>query len=458
MQLRLTRILATVALTVALFGQNAQGWYPYGERYTQWQKDRPMVFAGLHNSVPRDRLPERIARFKAAGLNTFIWGKPAKALHFFQAAQEAGLAWACWGRGGPAAITQAMKIPGNAFIMTGDEPNEKQPEDLVEIAELIGWVRKTYPKTVAFANLSIPSINHDVYIKKCQPDVFSFDHYPLQRDGATHDNYLFDLAWGRQTSMRYRLPYWMYLQSFGRKAKKPSYAYRNPDEADVRFLVFTFLAHGGTGIQWFMYYGYEDSMVMDSRVRKVGSAPSDSQKYENSYPTRSWFAIRDVAPEVKVLSRAIVNLRPKGKIGYVGNGLLWDHEAPGYPIPPTIPFRNKRFVGRKALRSIKILDKDKGKKNLGAMVGFLDDQGGQEYFMVVNLQHGAKMSKMDGLRTVRLVFNRSVEKIERLNRLTGRVEVLRTKGIRGRRTLDVRLEGGTGDLFKWSNGKPWALR
>ena len=26
------------------------------------------------------------------------------------------------------------------------------------------------------------------------------------------------------------------------------------------------------------------------------------------------------------------------------------------------------------------------------------------------------------------------------------------------RTLDILLEGGTGDLFKWSNGKPWTLR
>jgi len=452
MQRRRTRILAMMALTAMFCGHEALGWYPYGERYTQWQKDRPMVFAGLHNSVPRDHLPERIARFKAAGLNTFIWCKPANALHFFRAAQEAGLAWACWGRGGEKAITQAMKIPGNAFVMAGDEPGDKDPKEIAEIARLTKWVRKTYPGTIAFANLSITKANHDVYIKKCQPDVFSFDHYPLLRDGGISEHYLFDLAWGRQTSMRYRLPYWIYLQSYGRKEQQ---AYRIPDQADIRFLVFTFLAHGGTGIQWFMYYGYEEDMVMDSQVRDPGRTPSEKHTYETSYPTRSWFAVRDVAPEVRVLSRAIVHLRPKGNVAYVGNGLLWDRKAPGYPnYNPVIPFRNERFKGRGALRSIKILDKE----NLGAMVGFFDDEAGQEYFMVVNLQHGAKMSKMDGLKTLRLVFNRNVEKIERLNRLTGRVEVLRTKAARGRRTLDVRLEGGTGDLFKWSDGKPWTLR
>ena len=452
MQAKCTRILVTAAMAVVLLAQNASGWYPYSQRYAQWQKTRPMLFAGLHNSVPRDRVPERIARFKAAGLNTFIWCKPANALHFFQAARDAGLAWACWSRGGEAVITKAMKIPGNAFIMVGDEPGDKDPKEIAEIARLTQWVRKTYPKTIAFTNLSITKANHDTYIKKCQPDVFSFDHYPLLRKGGISEHYLFDLAWGRQTSMRYRLPYWIYLQSYGRREEV---AYRLPDEADIRFLVFTFLAHGGTGIQWFMYYGYEEDMVMDSQVSDPGRTPTEKHTYETSYPTRSWFAVRDVAPEVRALSRAIVNLRPNGKVGYVGNGLLWDRDAPAYPgYNPVIPFRNERFKGRGALRSVEVL----GKENLGAMVGFLDDQAGQEYFMVVNLEHGKNMSKMDGLKTLRLVFDPSVLTVERLNRMTGRVEVLRTKGERGRRTLDVRLEGGTGDLFKWSNGKPLALR
>ena len=95
----------------------------------------------------------------------------------------------------------------------------------------------------------------------------------------------------------------------------------------------------------------------------------------------------------------------------------------------------------------------------GLLVGFFDDKAGEEYFMVVNLAHGLNMSKMDGERTVRLVFRKSVEKIERLNRLTGRVETLETKKAGSvARILKIRLEGGTGDLFKWSNGNPWDLR
>ena len=79
--------------------------------------------------------------------------------------------------------------------------------------------------------------------------------------------------------------------------------------------------------------------------------------------------------------------------------------------------------------------------------------------MIVNLAHGKNMSKTDGARTVQLHLDGSVHEIERLNRLTGMVETLRTKAAtNGNATLDVLLEGGTGDLFKWHNGRPWDLR
>lgn len=98
-------------------------------------------------------------------------------------------------------------------------------------------------------------------------------------------------------------------------------------------------------------------------------------------------------------------------------------------------------------------------EDMGILVSPFDDEAGEEYFMVVNLAHGLNMSKMDGACMVRLTLDKSVETIERLNRLTGLVETLRTKPAEedDARVLDIQLEGGTGDLFKWSNGNPWAL-
>jgi hypothetical protein len=59
---------------------------------------------------------------------------------------------------------------------------------------------------------------------------------------------------------------------------------------------------------------------------------------------------------------------------------------------------------------------------------------------------------------VRLVFE-DIEAVERLNRLAGAIDLLHTKPSAGNtHTLDVVLPGGTGDLFKWHNGKPWDIR
>jgi hypothetical protein len=91
-------------------------------------------------------------------------------------------------------------------------------------------------------------------------------------------------------------------------------------------------------------------------------------------------------------------------------------------------------------------------------VSFFDDRAGQEYFMVVNLRHGKDMSKMGAAGTVRLTFDPSIAKIERLNRLTGLVEVLETRfgATAAERFLDIQLEGGTGDLFKYHTGARFA--
>ena len=469
--MKMFRFAGVMCAGVLLICGSAWGWYPFDEKYNRWQKGRPMRMGAHHNSVPRDCLDERIARFKAAGLNTFFWPKSTRAVHYFRAAGKVGLDWQCGIRGKrmsflkspkyQQAIREVLKIPGCTVVRVMDEPSfhnktEEQKEQLLqELKGRMDWVKRNYPDLITYVNLSIGEIDVERYVRTCQPDTFEFDWYPLLRDGTLGEHYLYAVNLGRKTARKHRIPYWMSLQAYGRPEEKPSYAYRIPDEADVRFLVFTFLAHGGTGMRFYIYYGYPESMVEDSGVKEPGREPSANHRYENTYMTRAWFAVRDVAPEVQNLATALLNLRPKGEVGYVGNGLLWDYRPPGWRFyKPATPWRNRRFGGQGALKSVRVLEE----QNLGAMVGFFDDQGGQEYFMVVNLQHGKNMSKMDGLRSVRLVFDKSVEKIERLNRVTGRVEVLRTKGGRGRRTLDVRLEGGTGDLFKCSNGKPWALR
>ena len=427
------RPFRAIAVTCLMFAATpAWGWYPFSRRYEKWQKNRSLAMGGWHISFPRDHYADRVARYRAAGLNQFFGNRPTWATPYFKAAAEAGIQWQTHWHESQANLDKVLReIPGATAVIVVDEPNDRDAH-YKRIEQRIAWVRKNHPHVLAFANLSIGEIKHDRYIRQCKPDVFCFDMYLLLANGTDTPSYLHHVGWGRRTSRQHRLPYWMILQAYGRTHEKPSYAYRIPDEADMRFLAFTLLAHGGTGMQFFVYY----SKARTGMIRWTGA---DNEAYEHNRLNRSYFAVRDMAPEIQNLSRALLNLRSKGPLGYAG----------------TIPQKCPAFGGHGRMASVAVPARPKDP----ILVGFFDDRSRQEYFMVVNLVHGLAMSKMDGVRTVRLTFGNGVEKIERLNRLTGLVETLRTTpGKGGGRILDVQLEGGTGDLFKWANGKPWALR
>ena len=85
-------VVMTVAV-VLLGASAASAWYPYSEKYTKWQKDRPLTIAAWHASVPTDHLEDRIARMKAAGINTFYWCKLLNGAHFYQAAHDGDIEW-----------------------------------------------------------------------------------------------------------------------------------------------------------------------------------------------------------------------------------------------------------------------------------------------------------------------------------------------------------------------------
>lgn len=441
----------SVLVTLAVCAQAALAWYPYSDKYNRWQEKRPINMTGWHNSAPKDHLPERIARFKASGLNQFFWIKGIHARHFFQAAYEGGLEWQFGMRGDEEQMKAVLSMPGCSAIVVRDEPatnglpEAEQAAIYEDLRSKIAWCNENYPDLLVYANLSIASIDVDRYIETCKPDVFSYDHYPLLPDGSTESHYLEWMNNGREAAMRHRLPYWAILQAYSRKVTD-GVSYRMPDEADLRFVTFALLAHGGTGLGYFMYYGYSSgaeesghSMVDDVGVPDVARTPAEQHRYENTVLNPSYYAVRDLAPEVQNLGNALINLRPKDAIGYTG----------------IVPENCKPFAPRKNLKNVELLNLP----DETALVSFFDDQAGEEYFMVVNLRHGAGLSKSEAQATARLTFAESVQRVERLNRLTGRIEVLETRPrAAGQRSLDVQLPGGTGDLFKWSNGRPWALR
>ena len=422
-----------LAGAVLMLGDSAQAWYPYGLRYSEWQRHHPFTFAAVHGAVPEDYLSERIARFEAAGLNTFVCWDPCEATDYYSNANSAALQWACGHESGIGGIDGALAGGGGVFVLAGNSPVNSG--DLPAIASVIDHVHTHYPDLIAFANLSFTGVDPCEYVDTCNPDVVCFSQQPMLFDGSDQTNYLSNVNSGREFCRERALPYWMILQANGCGGIGVCNAFRIPGEADLRYLVYTFLAHGGKGIIFSDYYGDEEDMIIDAGIDYGTSPPAAEHKYENTYPSRTWSAVADVAAEVDVLGAVLVHLRSTDTIGYVG----------------TIPYGCSAFAGHGALLSVEVVENASDP----VMIAWFDDWRDQEYFMVVNLLHGLDDSQMDTQRTVRLTFDSTVEWIERLNRLTGEVEVLHTRADGGNRTLQLDLKGGTGDLLRYGSQRPW---
>src|SRR5688572_13978331 len=143
------------------------GWYPYSDRYTKWQEQRPITMAGWHACIGTDHMPDRIAQYQAAGLNQFFSLKLQDAYEagYFQACREAGLEWqggmkphttrqdsdweSQW-EAAQARVRKAMEIGGGTVIHVWDEPNDQQ-KFYDAIRERIAWVHENYPDVLAFA-------------------------------------------------------------------------------------------------------------------------------------------------------------------------------------------------------------------------------------------------------------------------------------------------------------------
>ena len=421
----------------------AWGWYPYGQRYETWQKARPMTFGGWHNCTAADgRAGDRVARFKAAGLNDLLWVKPNRP-EWFRAAHDAGLSWRTSMRGSKKKLTELLQgTPGCAALVTAYGPYDTE-DDLADLADWADWTRETFPDVLSYAMLVDRDFDYGRYIETCRPDILAVENFPIDKKAVTNPWYFVWLAKVAEAARRNHLPLWVTVQSFNAMTatpRMPSFAGSRLDEADMRFQVFLSLAHGATGVHFFMYYGHEMSMVVDLGTPDPGSPGSGlPTKYEHTVLTRPWYAVRDMAPEVQALGNALLNLRPIGAVAYAG-------------IPPN---NCKAFEGHGRLLSASVRDDPAASLALG----LFDDKAGEEYFFVVNLVHGPLMSKLDGARTVRLTFKTGVAAVERLSRHSGRVETLGTAEAEdGSRSIEFHLEGGTGDLFKWSNGNPWDLR
>ncbi|MEF3309191.1 beta-galactosidase [Paenibacillus sp. GYB004] len=178
---------------------------------------------------------------------------------------------------------------GNLFI---DEPSVAQYEHLTALKAAYS---EAVPHGLAYVNL-FPTyasdeqrggVDHEryveLYMEQFRPDILSYDHYPFLtprqgRELTITKDYFANLQLIRQAALRHNVPFWLFIQTLAFNRSN-----RDPSAAEIRWQVYTSLAFGAKGIQYFTYWTpdngretFGDAMIdrAGNRTRHYGEVQS----------------------------------------------------------------------------------------------------------------------------------------------------------------------------------------
>ena len=308
---------------------------------------------------------------------------------------------------------------GNNAIMLSDEPGEGSFGFLGQIAD---WIRLTYPQTLIY-------VDHfggvgDQYIANLmatvKPDVLmsnTFSGGPITSSGLQVNKFFSDLTRLRNRGRQYDLPYFAHVQSFVEGNL------RLPSESELRMMMFSYLTAGYKGMSYFSYYSADVTALLHTDW-------SHSPLYTPA-------ALAN--PEVTRLGESLRFLESTDMVRFIPGTA--SQEPAGTSFWVVNSGNDPRIL------DISIFTNGSGTYENG-QIGFFEDDQAKKYFMVTNLNHGPNDSAAATSLGFTIDFDASVNELLRLNRATGKQELITLTD----HTLNFILPGGTGDLFKYNNG------
>lgn len=414
----------------------------------QWIRTHPYTLMGL---IQFDNLNTEL--YQQCGLNTALAWKKAEGM--MQAIAAAKMPWLghITGNQGPnpefqEQIADWMKpYPGCVGWIFNDEPNLAR---MGYTAQLIAWARQRHPDLLVLSNAlpagdrpwnyagPDPRDDYDYlqyvndYIQIVRPDVMMFDIYPFQDQGGPSNLYFLNLQVVRDAALKAGIPYWLFVQSYIDRNR------RLLSEGDNRLQLFCPLTFGYTGMAYFTYDGsWTDGLLRGGREKMPLF----------DYAAKANREVLNIAGPIRFLTSTQVRFIKATHGSAVPQGLrAWDRYTDREPLfkeitidmPAEIPTPQED-------RATYLADAP----YMGGLIGYFRDDSGQKYFMITNTWHSLTAPADGRELTFRILFDPQVTTVQRLNRMTGKVEGLPVDPETG---LIVTLPGGTGDLFKFGPG------
>lgn len=407
--------------------------------------------------------------------------------------------WARWVTAGndlpasalmPPNAAEAAYMPKLIALSLGDEPDLAKP-DVRD--KYVAWFnaaqgRPELANTILYINNyggQVPDAPLSDFIARAKPDMITFDVYPyrfegpnnpkrVQPIGASPINWYSDLRRYRAHARNAGIPFGIYRQTYHSKSE----GVRDVSESEFRLQTFVALAFGAKYLTDFTYNTGANSFF-------------DKDFGGDNHPNAFYAHAAQVNKEARNLGKALVNLKsvPEAKDAkhvtslmiirgkHAGSGEKADlNDVPGYSgfaIDPASP----RYTDWEFARNDPYLGgpfDDSGVKNLGSFNSGLpgdvflawftpiEESGkGEVYLMVVNALADMDATSPQTRQQIKLNFGGTkvrcpFDHLQKLDRTSGKVVNVPLKRMSDNVwQLDITIDGGTGELFKFPTGQPF---
>jgi hypothetical protein len=411
---------------------------PAGPDVNLWLSAKFTTFMPWHTST--DNNPSLLAQLTAAGVQ---WSRESFNSNYL----------ASW----------EFPYQDNFVAMQYKDELFQTPEVLADEKAWFTTWNMLYPNALAYTNFSagneVTMLRN--YMQTTNPDMLMFDYYPNfsfpDSAGSIKDRntWYFEMQKFRTLALggndgtgRWPIPYAQWLNTYRTTPTGPL-----PSESYVRLQQFASWAFGYTFLEAFMYNksGFDEvspvlfDSITDSTTPVFDYMAETNRQSRNLGPALVRLLSTDLRMILGQHGSGIVNSTPEGITTNITGA---DPYITGITAT-NLGSKNNGLPGDVILGCFKVLEE--------SMDG--DDFSNQRYFMVTNGLIDAVGSATETRQNIRISFNfgsSGITKLERLNRNTGKIEMVSLVSEGGSLYhLDLVLDGGTGDLFKYKTGAPF---
>ncbi|MEF2243678.1 beta-galactosidase [Paenibacillus sp. IITD108] len=270
-------------------------------------------------------------------------------------------------------ITAYSSHPAYMGHVFYDEPSRQQFEWLTAMKDEYS---KHAPNGLAYINLfpTYASVEQkggtsveyvQDYLQTFKPSVLSYDHYPFLKKTSEDESanitedYYYNLELIRSEALKANTPFWLFIQTLDFNL-----THRDPTEDELRWQIYTSLAYGAKGIQYFTYW-----TPKPGGSETFGKGIIDLEGNQ----TRHYGEVQRLNKEVQALGRQLLNLKSEGVIHH------------GF-VPPLIAELKESFG------PIEEIAGDP------AVIGCFSDDKGQSSILVVNASYEKSSSTTISLK------------------------------------------------------------